>query len=119
MFKFQKHYFFIALILFFTEIIIALYFHDEIIRPYGGDFLVVILLYCLVKAFINTKVRATALAVLLFSYLMETLQYFHFVEVIGLNQYALARIIIGTYFTWTDILAYTLGILLVIAIEKK
>ena len=56
--------------------------------------------------------------VLLFSYLVEVLQYFNFVEIIGLQDNKLARIVIGTSFSWWDILFYTLGILFVILVEK-
>ncbi|MVN22821.1 ribosomal maturation YjgA family protein [Mucilaginibacter arboris] len=117
LFQFHKKYFFLALLLFVTEVLIAVYLHDAIIRPYGGDFLVVILIYCFVKSFLNTPVKATALAVLLFSYLIETLQYFHIVDILGLEKSTIARIVIGTSFSWTDLLAYTLGILLVLIIE--
>ena len=115
---FYRSYFLMALLLLLTEIVIGVFVHDSIIRPYGGDFLVVILLYCLAKSVLNSPVIKTALGVLLFSYIVETLQYFHFVRVLGLEKYALARIIMGTSFAWTDILAYTLGIGLVLLVES-
>jgi len=115
---FYPKYFIAALLLLLTEIFIGFFMHDSIIRPYGGDLLVVILVYCLVKSFVNGPVGITALGVLLFSYLIETLQYFHIVRVLGLERYAIARVIIGTSFAWTDILAYTLGIGLVLLVEK-
>ncbi len=117
LFQFHRKYFFLTLLLFATEVFIAAYLHDAIIRPYGGDFLVVILIYCFVKSFLNTPVKATALAVLLFSYLIETLQYFNLVEILGLEKSTIARVVIGTSFAWTDLLAYTLGILLVLLVE--
>ncbi|MBS1563526.1 MAG: DUF2809 domain-containing protein, partial [Bacteroidetes bacterium] len=100
---FYPRYFIAAVLLLLTEILIALYVHDAIIRPSGGDFLVVILLYCLVKGFWNTRVVPTALTVLAFSYVMEVLQYFNIVRVLGLERYTLARVIIGTTFQWTDL----------------
>ena len=118
MFRFNKIYFLIACLLFLTEILIAVYTHDELIRPYGGDFLVVILLYCLIKSFLTTDVKITGLAVLLFAYVLETLQHFNLVNKLGLEDYAIARIVIGTSFAWGDLVAYTLGISLVFAIEK-
>ncbi len=118
-FQFNKTYFFLAFLLFMIEVIIGAYLHDAVIRPYGGDFLVVILIYCFVKSFLNTPVMVTALAVLLFSYLIETLQYFHIVDMLGLEKSTIARTVIGTSFAWTDLLAYTLGILLVLIIEFK
>lgn len=36
-----------SIIVFIIELIIALYVHDRIIRPYIGDMLVVVLVYCL------------------------------------------------------------------------
>jgi len=116
---FNKGYFVLAFALLATEIVIALYVHDAYIRPYGGDFLVVIFIYCLVKSFINTAVPATALGVLVFSYLVETLQYFRFIYWLGWEKSTLARVIIGTQFTWTDIGMYTLGIALVLVVEAK
>ena len=118
MLNFKLNYFLAFVFLFITEVLIALFAHDEIIRPYVGDVLVVILLYCVVRSFLNLPVTTTAVLVLLFSYLIETLQYFNIVQHLGLEHSALASTIIGTYFTWVDILAYTLGILLVLGIEK-
>jgi hypothetical protein len=114
---FYLKYFIATVLLFLIEIVIAVYAHDAFIRPYGGDFLVVILIYCMVKSFFNTPVYKTALYVLLFSYLMEGLQYIGIVNILGLAHSRIARIIIGTSFAWTDILMYTLGILLVLLLE--
>ena len=118
MLKFRYHYFIWAVILFFIEIFIALFIHDQVIRPHIGDFLVVILIYSLLKSFLNVSVWTTAILVLLFSYSVETLQYFKIVEILGLQNFKFARIIIGTSFSWLDILAYTLGIGFVLLIEK-
>lgn len=117
-FKFNWIYFVLTIMLFAIEVFIARYVHDSVVRPYGGDFLVVILIYCFVKSFLNTPVFYTAIAVLLFSFLIETLQYFDFVDRIGLGHYRLARIVIGVSFAWTDLLSYTLGILLVLLSEN-
>ena len=116
--KFNKKYFIIAVGIFVIEVVIALFIHDKIIRPYIGDFLVVILIYCSVKSFLNTSVYPTALAVLLFSYVVEISQYFHLVNYLGLQNSKLARTIIGTSFEWTDLATYTTGIVVVILIEK-
>ncbi|GAB2815209.1 ribosomal maturation YjgA family protein [Ferruginibacter profundus] len=116
--RFSYRYFLLAVALFITEIMIALYVHDTIVRPYIGDLLVVILIYCAVKAFINTPVLKTAIAVLLFAFAIETLQYLKIVEVLGLQQSKLARVIIGTSFEWGDIAAYIAGILVVLVAEK-
>jgi hypothetical protein len=116
--RFNWLYFALTVMIFVVEVLIAVYLHDGFIRPYAGDFLVVILIYCFVRSFLQTPVMPMALAVLVFSYLVETLQYFNFVKIIGLEHSRIARIIIGNYFSWTDILAYTLGIGFTILMEK-
>ena len=117
--RFNRKYFIIAVSIFIIEVVIALFVHDKIIRPYIGDFLVVILIYCSAKSFLNTPVIPTALAVLLFSYAIEISQYFHLVNKLGLQNSKFARTIIGTSFEWTDLAAYTAGILVVIFVEKN
>ncbi|TKC12221.1 DUF2809 domain-containing protein [Pedobacter polaris] len=117
--EFNKKYFTIAVLLFLVEVIIGLYVHDTIIRPYVGDVLVVILLYCFVKSFFNTPVFITAIAVLIFSYVIETLQYFQYVKLLGLGDSNFANIVMGNYFAWNDIIAYTIGILMVLLLENN
>ena len=117
--KFSPFYAILTLLLFVTEVLIALFVHDQFIRPYIGDFLVVILIYCFVKSFLNTPVLPTALGVLVFAYTVELLQYFRIVEVLGLQHSRAARIIIGSAFEWQDMLAYTCGILMVVLVEKR
>jgi hypothetical protein len=116
--QFNKYYFYLTLLLLVIEIIIAKYVHDDFIRPYIGDMLVVMLMYCFVKSFITTSVIPTAVVVLLFSFFIEILQYLKIVHLLGLQQYKIARIIIGTSFSWVDMLMYTIGIGIVIFIEK-
>lgn len=116
--KFNRRYFILTILIFVIEILIALYAHDRFVRPYLGDFLVVILIYCFLKSFLNTQVFITALFVLIFSYAVEISQYFHIVDKIGLHNSRLARIIMGTSFEWIDLIIYTAGITLVLIIEK-
>jgi hypothetical protein len=116
-FRFRGWYFLLSLLLLGVEIFIGVYMHDRIIRPYGGDFLVVIWLYCLVRSFWDLPVPVTAVLVLLFSYLVETSQYFHLADRLGFKGRSLMRVLLGSYFTWTDILSYTLGILFVLVVE--
>lgn len=116
-FRFHLNSFLIAIAIFIIEVIIALYIKDNFIRPYIGDVLVVILIYYFIKAFIKAPVLPMAIGVLIFSYLVETLQYFQFVKLIGLADNKLANIVIGNYFAWEDIVAYTIGITIVLFIE--
>ena len=115
---FNKKYFLLTLLIFIIEVLIALYVHDRFIRPYVGDILVVILIYCFIKSFFKLPVLPVAISVLIFAFLVEMLQYFKFVEIIGLRDSKLATIIIGTSFAWMDMLTYVVGIVIVIISEK-
>ena len=118
MLTFSLRFFLCALLLFVIEIFIALFVHDNFIRPYAGDYLVVIFIYCAVRTFIKAAPLKVAIAVLLFSYIIETLQYFKIVDRLGLARNQLARTVIGYGFSWLDIVAYTLGIITVLVLEK-
>jgi hypothetical protein len=117
--KFSLTHFLITVLLFLIEVVIAVFISDAIIRPFVGDFLVVILIYCAVKSFFNTDLYATLIGVLLFSYLIEALQYFQFVYLIGLGGSTFARTVIGTSFAWMDILMYTLGVLFIFLLKRR
>lgn len=119
MFCFRKKYLIFAIIIFFIEVLIALYIHDKIIRPHIGDFLVVILIYCFVRGIFNLDVVKAAISTLIFSYIVEFMQYLHIVEILGLEKNRFASVIIGNSFTWLDLLSYTLGILFVLLLERK
>jgi Protein of unknown function (DUF2809) len=114
----RKHYFILTLLLVVIEVIIGTFAHDDIIRPYGGDYLAVILLYCFIQSFFRAPVLATAMVVLLFSYLVEGLQYRHLADRLGLARGTLARTLVGDYFSWVDIGCYTAGILTVLLLER-
>jgi len=78
----------------------------------------VIFIYYFIKAFINTKTINIAIFTLFFSFVVEILQYFNFVEMIGLGHNKAARIIIGTSFSWIDLLCYFVGFILLFFIDK-
>ena len=118
MLKLNKTYLLPALLLFITETGIALFVHDQIIRPYIGDYLVVMLVYCFVRAFVNCSVRAAAIFSLLFAYVVEILQYFNVVAVLGLQSSGIAGTVIGNSFEWADIALYTMGVITIVIIEK-
>lgn len=118
MFRFHKGYFLPAVALFFVEVGIALFVHDNFIRPYFGDTLVVVLIYCFLKSFLRTPVNPTAIAVLLFSYAIEVLQYFNLIGLLHLENNRVAKCVLGNSFEWVDFIAYTVGIVLVIVIER-
>jgi hypothetical protein len=118
MLTFNRQYFIVAVFLLIVEILIALYVHDNIVRPYLGDFLVVIMLYCFARAFIGVSVIKAAIGVLIFAYLIEFLQYVDLIGFLSLRKSRLVNVVLGNYFEWIDMIAYTLGIVAVLMFER-
>jgi hypothetical protein len=118
MFRFHKTYFLLFLFLFWFEVLIALFVHDDFVRPYVGDFLVVMLLYCFTRSFLNLNLHLTLFLVLAFAFTLEIAQYFSLVHHLGLQDYPLANTIIGNTFEWQDLLAYTFGAGIIFFLEQ-
>ena len=118
MITFNKNYFGLATLVFGIEVLIALYVTDTFVRPYLGDVLVVILIYCFLKSFLKLPVLTVSLFVLALSFAIEFLQFLNIVEKLGLENSKVARTVIGTSFSWTDLLAYIIGIAIVLLTEK-
>lgn len=116
--RFNIRYFVMTVLIFIIEVLIALYVKDRFIRPYGGDVLVVILIYCFVKSFFDFPIAPLALGVLIFAFVIEILQYIKIVEKLGLEKSVVARTVIGTSFAWMDILSYIVGIGIVLVVER-
>ena len=119
MFRFDKTYFLFALVLFIIEICIAVFVPDSFVRPYVGDYLVVILIYCAVRTVLNAPVINVAVGVLLFSFAIETLQYFQLVNRLGLQNNIVAKTVIGYGFEWLDLVAYSIGIITILILERR
>ncbi|HPM31465.1 MAG TPA: DUF2809 domain-containing protein [Chryseolinea sp.] len=115
---FNTIYFTLTILLFITEVLIALFATSNFVRSYLGDVLVVILLYCFIRSFFKVPVFALAIGVLVFAITIEFLQYVKIVNILGLQKSSLARTVIGTSFAWLDILAYIAGTAVVLVIER-
>lgn len=109
MFRFRKGYALLACLLLLVEIFIALYVRDSFVRPYLGDFLVVVLVYCFVRAFFNLSVKVAARGTLAFALMVEALQFARVVHRLGLGANRFASVVIGSSAEWRDVLAYALG----------
>jgi hypothetical protein len=119
MFIFRQKYLCWAIVLFLVEVCIALFVKDQFIRPFIGDVLVVILIYCVVRAFWRIRIPTAIVLVLVFAYAVEGLQYFNLVDRLGLRSYPILAIAIGSVFDWKDILAYTIGAGIVFGLERR
>jgi hypothetical protein len=101
------------IVLLMVEVLIALYVHDAIIRPYLGDMLVVILIYFFLRVIVPTGHKWLPLWIFLFAAGIECLQYFHLVQVLGLQDHRFWRIVIGSTFDLKDIGCYGAGCILI------
>lgn len=117
--KFNDAYFVIFIILLFFEIVIAVCVKSGFIRHTFGDYLVTILMYCFFKSFLNLNVINLSISVLAFAFVIEFYQLINILEVFNLQNNKIISIILGTTFQFTDLIAYTLGIVTVLAIEFK
>lgn len=106
------------LVIFAVEVCIALFVHDAFIRPFVGDIIVIWFVYYFIRAFVNCKPIYIALFTLAFSFAVEIGQYFKLVAVLGLEDNKLARIIIGTSFSWWDMLCYVIGFGFLFLLDK-
>lgn len=109
----------LAIIIFIIEVLIATVFKNTILRPVFGDFLVVILLFSFVKAFTNWNSKKVAIGVLLFAFTIEFGQYIHILDLLGIEKNTLTALIFGASFDWLDLLAYTLGVIAALWIDRK
>ena len=100
------------------EILIAIYIKGGFIRHIFGDFLAAITLFFFFQSFFNFKNSYIAVIVLLISYCIEFLQLVHILKILNLEHHKFLRIVFGTTFSVTDLIAYTLGICTILIIKK-
>ena len=116
----SKYALLIAVIVFIAEVLIAACLHQHpFIRGFLGDLLVVILVYYTVLVFFELPPKTLAIAVFCFATLIEVGQYFHLADHLGLAKGSIMRIVVGTTFSWFDLLAYLIGCLLALGLHRK
>jgi len=113
----RLNYFLGFVVLLIIEILIAKFVRDDFIRPYGGDFLVVILIYCFLMAISDISVLKGLLIVLIFAFAIEFFQIINIVKVMQYQPPEPVMIILGSSFSVWDLLAYSLGIIFTAGME--
>ena len=116
----NKRSFYLAMTVFWlaVEVVIACYAHDRFIRPYVGDVLVVVVVYCFVRIWVPQGVRLLPLYVFLFAAGVEVLQYFHLVDLLGAGNNTFLRVVLGSVFDVKDILCYGIGCVFLEGFER-
>jgi hypothetical protein len=104
-------------ILFGTELLIALFLNDPLIRPHIGDALAVILVYLALRTILPWKPLPAALTALGIAYAIELGQLFHIRDVLGLPNSRLVRFALGGVFDIKDLIFYTAGAILALIVE--
>jgi hypothetical protein len=110
-------YLIFTLVLLSIEIFIAVFVHDQFIRPFFGDFLAVIFVYGGLCIFFQNSTKIATIS-LIIAFCIEILQYFKFIEITGLIKYKILAVVIGNSFSWLDILAYSFGFAFILLIEN-
>ncbi len=115
--KLRISYLIIFVLLLVTEVCIALFVHDNFVRPYIGDVLVVGVICAFLRVFIPDKIKALPLIASVFAASVEILQYFDFVKLLGLSENRFFSILLGRTFDIKDIICYIAGGLIFFAAE--
>ena len=95
--------------LLFIEIIIALFVRDRFIRPYGGDIIVTVLICAFLRVIFPEGIRLLPIYVCIFAFTVEIGQYFDFVSLMGLADNKFFAILLGSMFSFADLICYAAG----------
>lgn len=116
---FRPGYALAAGLLFAVEVLIALYMHDRFVRPYLGDVLAVILVYCGLRAVTRLEVIPAAMVAEGIAFAVEFGQLIGILDMLGLRSNTIARVVLGAGFEVKDLFAYAVGAAIVLLVERQ
>lgn len=108
----RVYYLVLSAVLLGVEIYIGAYTHGWV-RDSLGDILVIPLIYCLTRIFVKWLPRTMPLVMCGVGFAAEIAQYFKLYEILGFEKGSLGAIILGTGFSWGDMLCYIAGTVLI------
>jgi hypothetical protein len=114
---FRPAYAVLATVFFAVEVWIALSVRDSFVRPYVGDVLAVMLMYCVLRAVTPLGMIAAITTALVFAFVVELAQLFSLLDMIGLRGNGIAETVLGGAFDLLDLIAYAVGALIAVAAE--
>lgn len=106
--KMRLSFLILFILLFAVEALIAVYVHDDFVRPYVGDMIVTVVVWSFARTIFPDKFKLMSLYVMIFAILVEVGQYFNYVELLGVTNPILVTMM-GTSFAWADIACYAVG----------
>jgi len=120
-FRFNFVYSILTIAIFIVEVLIATVFKDWFfVRAYLGDVIVVMLIYTFILTFFKIENKQILiLGIFIFSVFIEFLQYLGIADVLKLKPGSIAHIVVGSSFSWIDILCYAAGCLFLWVLPNK
>ncbi|HWU95127.1 MAG TPA: DUF2809 domain-containing protein [Sphingomonas sp.] len=106
-------------LLFAVEIAIALFVRDRFVRPYLGDVLAVILVYCGLRTVLPVRPAGAAVAAFTVGAVIEFGQAIHVLDLIGLRGNRVVAVVLGGSFEWLDFLAYAAGAAIALLVDRR
>lgn len=108
--SYKKRLLFLAVfvLLFALEALIAVYVHDDFVRPYVGDMIVTVVVWAFARIIFPDKFKLMSVYVMIFAIFVEIGQYFNYVDLLGIKNPVLVTMM-GTSFAWADIACYAVG----------
>ncbi len=103
-------------LLLIVEILIGKFAHG-FLRAYGGDVLVIPLIYCFVRMFYVRPAVWLPAAVGGLGILAEILQYLDLCGLLGIPKGSLLGILLGSSADFADMVCYAVGVALIYAVE--
>lgn len=100
------------------EVVIALFVNDSFVRPYVGDVLVTLLLCCLCRVIVPSKIRLLPIYVFVFAACVEIGQYFDLVALLGLADNRILSVALGRTFSWADLVCYAVGCVVAFLLDR-
>lgn len=116
--KSQRAYLAATLAAFTAIVIIALFVNDRIVRPYIGDILAAMFLYCIARIFVKKRPPVLLpLYVFLAAVCVELAQLFDVLSLFGIGNNRVLRIVLGGTFDFADIALYFVGAAVMLVVQ--
>lgn len=92
-------------------------FGGGFVRAYGGDVLVIPLIYCLVRIFYTRPNRFLPVIVGSIGIFAEVVQYFNFCDRFGIDRGSILGIMLGSVADIRDVICYAVGVIFIYLVE--